>query len=118
MSLGYENIRIAGGDTAKPLAMAKRLAIIQRCLQPQERRFLDCGCGAGEYMLALFERCGLDAQGIEFDEPRFARPTKSPPCASAFSKTIFKPFLSLRTRRDAAMVNEVPRAPSRMSAGP
>jgi ubiquinone/menaquinone biosynthesis C-methylase UbiE len=107
MSMGYENIRIAGGDTAQPLAMAKRLAIIQRCLQPQERRFLDCGCGAGEYVLALFERCGLDAQGIEFDEAKVRQAHQKP----ALRERVFQgdlqalPFAA--NTWDAAMVNEV-----------
>jgi SAM-dependent methyltransferase len=67
MSTAYTKIEIAGGDTAQPIAMAKRLAVIERHLQPAARRFLDCGCGAGEYVLALSDRFGLDAYGVEFD---------------------------------------------------
>lgn len=67
MLAAYESIPIAGGDTSKPLAMAKRLQLIERHLRPSGGRFLDCGCGAGQYVLALME-FGLDAHGIEFDE--------------------------------------------------
>ena len=60
-STAFGKIRMAGGDSAKPLAMAKRLSVIERHLVPPARRFLDCGCGSGEYVLALIERFGLDA---------------------------------------------------------
>jgi SAM-dependent methyltransferase len=68
VSSAFTNIRIAGGDTAQPLALAKRLELIRRHLQPEGGRFLDCGCGSGGYVLALVEQMGVDAYGIEFDE--------------------------------------------------
>src|SRR5215510_12133412 len=67
MPTAYENIPIAGGDTSQPRAMAKRLDLIERHLRPSAKRFLDCGCGTGEYVLALIERFGLDAYGVEFE---------------------------------------------------
>jgi ubiquinone/menaquinone biosynthesis C-methylase UbiE len=67
MSTVFRKIRIAGGDTAKPLAMAKRLKVIERYLSPSAIRFLDCGCGSGAYVLALMERFGLDVHGIEIN---------------------------------------------------
>jgi ubiquinone/menaquinone biosynthesis C-methylase UbiE len=70
MSTAYTKIEIAGGDTAQPIAMAKRLAVIERHLQPPAKRFLDGGCGAGEYVLALSDRFGLDANGVEFDQAK------------------------------------------------
>lgn len=68
MSSDYGEIPIAGGDTGQPLAMAKRLAWIARYLQPNAGRFLDCGCGAGDYVSALRRELELDASGVEFDE--------------------------------------------------
>jgi len=65
-------IEPAGGDTATPLNLRKRLALIERFAAPLgKRRVLDCGCGAGEYVRAL-RACGADAFGIEFDEGKLA----------------------------------------------
>jgi SAM-dependent methyltransferase len=63
MPASYTAIPIAGGDTATPRNLAKRLAQIRRwaaagCL-------LDAGCGAGEYVVAL-EQYGYDVRGIEY----------------------------------------------------
>jgi ubiquinone/menaquinone biosynthesis C-methylase UbiE len=70
MPAAYEHISIAGGDTSKPLAMAKRLQVIERHLPLPGKLFLDCGCGAGQYVLALRNRLKLEAHGIEFDEQK------------------------------------------------
>ena len=65
-------IEPAGGDTATPLNLRKRLAWIERFASPlAKRRVLDCGCGAGEYVRALLAR-GADAYGVEFDETKLA----------------------------------------------
>lgn len=65
-------IRPAGGDTATPLNLAKRLALIERFAAPlAKQRVLDCGCGAGEYVRALLAR-GADAFGVEFDAGKLA----------------------------------------------
>jgi SAM-dependent methyltransferase len=73
MNSDYMDIGVAGGDTAQPAALRKRLKIIQRYLRPKHRRFLDCGCGSGEYVFQLVEQCGLDAYGIEYDIEKVRR---------------------------------------------
>jgi len=68
MAATFKDIAIAGGNTARPLTLSKRLAVIQRHLKPgRSARFLDCGCGAGEYVRALVEVLGVDARGLEYD---------------------------------------------------
>ena len=68
----YPQIAPAGGDTATPLNLAKRLAVIQRYAQVRGRRVLDCGCGAGDYVFAL-RTLGADAWGIEYAREKLAK---------------------------------------------
>src|SRR5437016_1570188 len=70
MPATYKDIPIAGGNTAQPVRLTQRLAVIERHLAPpaSAARFLDCGCGAGEYVRALVERFGIDAHGLEYDQ--------------------------------------------------
>ncbi len=66
------SIEPAGGDTATPRNLRKRLAWIERHAGPlAKQRVLDCGCGAGEYVRALVER-GADAFGVEIDPRKLA----------------------------------------------
>ncbi len=68
-------VRPAGGDTATPLNLGKRMRLLERFAGPlAKRRVLDCGCGAGEYVRALLAR-GADAYGVEFDERKLAAPS-------------------------------------------
>ncbi|MEO0795366.1 MAG: methyltransferase domain-containing protein [Verrucomicrobiota bacterium] len=61
-----QSIAIAGGDTAKPLNLLKRLSILQKhCDGVDAPRFLDGGCGAGDYVKACHS-LGWQAKGIEF----------------------------------------------------
>jgi SAM-dependent methyltransferase len=62
---GFTGIAIGGGDTDKPLSLRKRLRLITRYVPLDGRSVLDCGCGAGAYVLA-FLAMGADAQGIEY----------------------------------------------------
>jgi SAM-dependent methyltransferase len=55
----------AGGDTATPVNLAKRLRFLARHGVSPGRRVLDAGCGRGEYVLALRQR-GVEAFGLEY----------------------------------------------------
>jgi len=67
----YPRLGIGGGDTDKPLNMMKRLAVIKQ-LPLRGARVLDCGCGAGAYVLALVE-LGADAHGIEYSDAKVSK---------------------------------------------
>jgi ubiquinone/menaquinone biosynthesis C-methylase UbiE len=64
--MSYESIGIGGGDTATPLNLEKRLQVLLPLLEPGPTRFLDCGCGAGEYVLELASRYAIEAFGLEY----------------------------------------------------
>jgi ubiquinone/menaquinone biosynthesis C-methylase UbiE len=59
-------IRIAGGDTATPLNLHKRIRLVAQTLQSTSPKLLDCGCGAGDYVAAFVEDYQIDAFGIEY----------------------------------------------------
>ena len=103
-SSSYPQIAPAGGDTATPLNLAKRLGVIQRYADVRGRRVLDCGCGAGDYVFALRE-LGADAWGIEYSREKLA---KAPaPIARRVSVGDLH-HIALRDRSvDVALLNEV-----------
>lgn len=68
----YVAIRIGGGDTAQPLSLRKRLGLLQQHCALKGRRAIDCGCGAGSYVLALLD-LGADAYGIEYNADKVAQ---------------------------------------------
>lgn len=68
MSSTFQDIPIAGGDTAVPQTMAKRLGLMDPFLMGKTGRFLDCGCGGGSYVLAIQERYGLETHGVEHEQ--------------------------------------------------
>lgn len=68
----YAEIRIGGADTSAPLNLAKRIRLIARYCDLSKVRFLDCGCGAGEYVFALRDEYGTDAWGIEYSKAKVA----------------------------------------------
>jgi 2-polyprenyl-3-methyl-5-hydroxy-6-metoxy-1,4-benzoquinol methylase len=78
MAAEYKQIPIAGGDTSQPLAMRKRLSFLHRHLMPGRDRFLDCGCGAGDYVFQLVDQFGLNASGIEYDQEKVRRGQLNP----------------------------------------
>lgn len=70
-------VSIAGGDTAEPLNLQKRVAIVRRVLvgaagELTGRTLLDCGCGAGAYARA-YAQLGARVVGIEFNRDKLAR---------------------------------------------
>ncbi len=69
---GYSEIAVGGGDTDQPLSLRKRLDLIARHVALPGRRVLDCGCGAGAYVLA-FLALGADAQGLEYSAEKVAQ---------------------------------------------
>ena len=63
----------AGGDTAAPRNLARRLRWIERCAGALAgRRVLDAGCGAGGYVRALSAQ-GASAHGVEIDAEKLAK---------------------------------------------
>ncbi len=67
----YAEIVPSGGDTGAPLNLRKRLDIIQRHVPIHGKKVIDCGCGTGQYVLALHE-LGADSYGIEYFENKVA----------------------------------------------
>lgn len=77
--LGQTSLAIepAGGDTATPLNLRKRLDAIAAWVGPVEgRRFLDCGCGGGEYVRAL-AATGARAVGVEIEAAKLRAAARS-----------------------------------------
>jgi SAM-dependent methyltransferase len=63
-------IEVEGGDTATPLNLARRVALLEALLPPlDDLRILDAGCGGGEYVKALLSR-GADAHGLELADEK------------------------------------------------
>jgi hypothetical protein len=68
-------IQVAGGDTATPLNLQKRLDWIRAVAGPLEgKSAIDCGCGAGEYVRAL-AALGADAWESSTAPRRSAKPS-------------------------------------------
>jgi SAM-dependent methyltransferase len=67
-------IEPAGGDTATPLNLSKRLAYIAAHIERVAgSRFVDCGCGGGEYVASLIESAKLRAAASGRAGARLAR---------------------------------------------
>jgi SAM-dependent methyltransferase len=106
MASEYQEIPIAGGDTAKPLTLRKRLAFLRRHLDPDRHRFLDCGCGAGEYVFALAD-LGLDAHGIEYDAEKVERGKTHPLHGHRLARGDLQALALESAHWDYALLNEV-----------
>ncbi len=96
-------IRPAGGDTATPLNLAKRLHRVQRFAGPlRGKRVIDCGCGGGEYVRAL-GAAGARAFGIEYQKSKLAGGARRAAVAAADIQAMPFPDAAF----DVAIVNEV-----------
>jgi len=62
-----QRTEVGGGDTSTPLNLRKRVGLLLKSSALPKPRFLDGGCGAGEYVAEL-TRHGWDAHGIEYLE--------------------------------------------------
>ena len=107
MSSGYENIPRAGGDTAQPLAMRKRLDYIRTHILPERTRFLDCGCGAGSYVFELIDQLRLDAYGVEYDPGKVERAKLHSKYGYRISRGDLQSIGCDSEQYDYAMLNEV-----------
>lgn len=88
-------IQAAGGDTATPLNLQKRLDWICAVAGPvRGKSVIDCGCGAGEYVRAL-TALGADAWGIEYSAEKIGDAKLGEPCPKgAWRSEISRPSSS------------------------
>jgi len=70
---GHDGTEIAGGDTAEPISVRKRTAILREHLPSSARLVLDAGCGSGGYVHAIRSGIGVAAVGVEFQADKVAR---------------------------------------------
>jgi ubiquinone/menaquinone biosynthesis C-methylase UbiE len=64
-------IEVSGGDTGQPRNLAKRLDLIRRYCRLAGTAVLDCGCGEGDYVIAMLKH-GADARGVEYERKKVA----------------------------------------------
>jgi SAM-dependent methyltransferase len=95
-------IEIAGGDTATPANLAKRMGIVMRYIPAGDARVLDCGCGGGDYVRA-FRRQGLAAFGVEFQAPKL----DGPGAGGCVMRGDLASLSLARASVDVALLNEV-----------
>jgi len=101
------SIRPAGGDTAAPLNLRKRVARIEALAGPlRGRRVIDCGCGSGEYVRALEQR-GADVQGIECDAEKLHAAARAPDLAGRVAPGDVQELAFEDESFDVALLNEV-----------
>ncbi len=76
MVMTYTNILPSGGDTGTSLNLRKRIAFIQKFVDVQGKKIIDCGCGTGQYLEALLS-LGADINGIEYSNEKVTRLSKN-----------------------------------------
>ncbi|MDR1146325.1 MAG: class I SAM-dependent methyltransferase [Verrucomicrobiales bacterium] len=106
MTTPYDTIKIAGGDTATPRNLEKRLAAIAPWLH-SGAAFLDCGCGCGEYVRALRERHAVNAQGVEYLADKVAQAKADPRVADHVRQGDIERLPFPDGSFDTALLNEV-----------
>lgn len=102
----YDSIVAAGGDTAAPLSLEKRLRILAPYLK-QGTRFLDCGCGCGNYVKIIRHRFNVDATGVEYLEEKVARARQDTSIARWIIQGDLANLHYPANHFDAALLNEV-----------
>ncbi|MGO8839113.1 MAG: methyltransferase domain-containing protein [Limisphaerales bacterium] len=107
MRAKFNDIRHFKASTARPLTLAKRLRLIEKHLTPGPRRFLDCGCGIGNYVQALIEQLGVDACGIEYDQETVTLAQLNPVLQGRVTQGDLQAIKSEDNQWDYAMLNEV-----------
>jgi SAM-dependent methyltransferase len=104
---GYQTISVAGGDTATPVSLAKRVRFISQVCDLPKVKLLDCGCGAGEYVFALRERYGTDAWGIEYLENKVCAAKTNPTYGHYVKWGDLEKLDEPNCAYDVALLNEV-----------
>lgn len=107
MAHSYETIKAAGGDTATPLNLQKRLKLMANWIRPEAGALLDCGCGAGEYVAAFIDDYGLRAEGLEYLQDKVAQAKASNPHADHVQQGDIEAIQFPDQSFDYALVNEV-----------
>lgn len=105
-STTYTEIAALGSGTAKPMTVAKRLKIIKEYTKPGGR-FLDCGCGGGEYVLEILRELKLDAHGLEFDAAKVQQVSEHPVLKDRVSQGDLEAIALPDNGWDYALLNEV-----------
>jgi SAM-dependent methyltransferase len=101
------SIRPAGGDTAAPRNLRKRVGRIEALAGPlRGRRVIDCGCGSGGYVRALAD-LGADVFGIEFEESKLLEAALAPHLAGRVESGDVEHLDFEDGRFDVALLNEV-----------
>lgn len=98
---------IAGGDTATPLNLAKRLEVIRKYLPSSGAKLLDCGCGAGTYVRKLREEFSVDASGIEYVPEKVWVAHQDPALRAVVHKGDIEQMSFPDSTFDVALLNEV-----------
>jgi len=103
----YAAIPIAGGDTATPLSLQKRIRYVQSVICGAPLSILDCGCGAGDYVHHFFARFGWDAWGVEYSQEKVAQARRDNPSAERIRQGDLQQLDFPEATFDAALLNEV-----------
>jgi ubiquinone/menaquinone biosynthesis C-methylase UbiE len=69
MKNNHREIKISGGDTGSAINLRKRIALLSRYVNLKDKYVLDCGCGAGDYLLE-FLKYTSNAYGIEHNQDK------------------------------------------------
>ena len=102
----FQGMHMTVGNTAMPLTVDKRFAIISRHTAAGGR-FLDCGCGLGNYVRLLCERLHLDAYGVEFEQEAVESAWSDEPLKRRVSQGDLHALQYPDDSWDYAMLNEV-----------